>query len=296
MHRLSAVLVTLFLSLTIPAAHAQTAKKGGAEKLPAIAVLSIIPAQAEPGMTVTMSGTGFTDRTVAFLGSSQLPTRVINPKLLSVDIPDLAPGLYALFLKREDGSTSKPYNFLIQPLKPVVAGLTPETVYQCARGREREVTVLGKNFLPGSQVIFDGGAIGTRFISSDSISFTAPGVAGGLHQVQVKNPSEAVSGSAALYIEGKPEIFNITVGNDFVNFYELIISGRNFTSDSVLVVDGDKVGSGRPAVGDRDRVIYIGCEQLIYQRYPYDPTAKEHRLQVQNPGGEGSSVISLSAP
>lgn len=295
MYRLTSPLAILILFLSFSAATAQTARSA-AEKLPPIAVLSIIPAQAEPGMTVTMSGSGFTGKTVAFLGSSQLPTKVVSAKILSVDIPDLAPGLYALYLRREDGSTSKPYNFLLQPQKPIVAGLTPETVYQCARGREREVVVLGKNFLPGSQVIFDGGAIGTRFIGSDQLAFTAPGVVGGLHQVQVKNPSDALSGTVALYIESKPEIFSVTIGGDFVSYYELLVAGRNFTNDSMLVVNGDRVGTGRPAVGDRDRVVYMGCEQLVYQRHPYDPTPKDIRLQVQNPGGEASSIVSVNAP
>jgi len=292
MYRLSIALVTLVLFCAASALAEQSPRK-----LPAITVLSIIPAQAEPGMTVTMSGNGFTDRTVAYLGSTQVPTKVVGPKVIAVDIPDLAPGLYALYLRRgEDGATSKPYNFMLQPQKPVVTGLSPETVYHCARGREREVVVLGQNFLPGSQVVFDGGAIATRFISSDQVAFAAPGVAGGLHQVQVKNPSDALSGAAGLYIDSRPEIFNVTIGNDYVNYYELVVTGRNFSTDTILVVDGNRVGTGRPAVGDRDRAVYMGCEQLVYQRYPYDPTPKDIRLQVQNPGGETSSIVSVNAP
>lgn len=291
MHRLTAILLLLALLGAAPLSFAQTSRKA-----PGISVLSIIPSQGEPGMTVTLNGSGFTDRTAAFLGATQLPVRVVSDRILSIDIPDLSPGLYALYLKREDGSTSKPYNFLVQPQKPIVSSISPETVNICASGREREVVVAGRAFLPGSKVVFDGAAIGTRFISNEQLSFITPQLPGGLHQVQVKNPSDALSGTTALFIETKPEISNVVVGNDYVSAYELIVNGRNFTNDTILIVDGDRVGTGRPAVADRDRLIYISCTQLIYQRHPYDPTPKDIRLQVQNPSGEASSVMVISAP
>ena len=89
-----------------------------AEKAPAVNILSIIPAQGEPGITVTLYGTGFSPKTTVFLGNSEIPAKVIGPKQLSFDIPKLDPGLYALYVRREDGATSKPYNFSLLPLKP----------------------------------------------------------------------------------------------------------------------------------------------------------------------------------
>lgn len=268
-----------------------------ASKASPVTILSIIPAQGEPGVMVTVSGTGFTDRTAAFLGTNQVATAVDpSGRILSFELPDLAPGAYAFYLKREDGTTSRAFNFTLQPQKPVAAALSPDTIATCASGREREVVLTGSKFLPASRVLFDGAAIGTRFISPSALSFLVPQLPGGLHQVQVKNPSDAVSGTLALFIDSKPEIVNVSIGSENVNHYDLVITGRNFLQTSVLVADGNRIGTARPAVGDRDQLIFLGCNQLIYQRYPYDPTPKEIRLQVVNPGGEESGLFSISAP
>lgn len=282
------------------------------EKAPPVNVLSIIPAQGEPGITVTLYGTGFSQKTTVFLGNVELPARVVGPQQLSFDIPKLNPGLYALFLRREDGMTSRPYNFALLPQRPVALSLDPDTVYACAAGRDREVTVTGRNFQEGSQIIFDGAAIRSRFSAAESISFTAPQVAGGLHQVQVKNPGDAVSGVLGLVIDARPEIVGITQGEEYVNYYNLVIDGRNFQQNSALVVmeertidqtaaqlavDVKRITSGSGSTTERERLLFINCNRIIYQRYPYSTIPKNFRVQVVNPAGEGeSAVVSVSAP
>ena len=166
----------------------------------------------------------------------------------------------------------------------------------CASGREREVLLAGANFQNGARVLVDGAALGTRFISPTALSFVAPALSAGLHQVQVRNPTDAVSGVMALFIDAKPEIASVAIGREFVNSYELIVTGRNFQQTSVLVADGNRVGTGKQVVGERDQLLYLGCNQLVYLRHPYDPTPKEIRLQVVNQNGEESGIFTISAP
>lgn len=294
-HLITALMISLLLTLSAWA-QGEPIRKHAEANLSPLSVLSIIPAQGEPGMSVTLNGSGFTAATTAFLGTRELPATVVGGKILTVEIPDLPPGVYALYLRREDGATSKPYNFVLQPQKPVVSALAPDTVSTCAAGREREVVLTGANFQSGSRILFDGAAIGTRFISPSALSFLAPQIASGLHQVQVKNPSDALSSTLALFIDSKPEIQNVAIGSEYVSYYELIVTGRNFQQTSTLVVDGNRIGSGKPAVGERDQIIYQGCNQLVYQRHPYDPTPKGIRLQVVNQNGEESGIFSISAP
>ncbi|MRR07668.1 MAG: transcription factor, partial [Deltaproteobacteria bacterium] len=118
-------------------------------------ILSIIPAQGEPYITVTLSGTGFTAKTTAFLGTTEVPTTVVGPELLTFSIPQIPSGLYALFLKREDGATSRTYNFSIQAPKPFVESLSPDTISACSSAGERAISITGRNFQPSSQVLFD---------------------------------------------------------------------------------------------------------------------------------------------
>jgi len=278
------------------APQAAPARKPPEPRLPALSVLSIIPAQGEPGMTVTMNGTGFTDATRAFLGNRELPTAVVGSRLLTMELPDLSPGVYALYLRREDGSVSKAYNFMLQPQKPVASDLSPDTVSTCAAGREREVLVTGANFQPEARILLDGAAIATSFISPTTLSFLAPQLPSGLHQVQVKNPSDALSGTLALFLNSKPEILNVAIGNEAVSQYELVVTGTNFQQSSMLVADGVRVGTEHRVAGEREQLIYLGCNQLIYLRHPYDPTPKEIRLQVVNQNGEESSVFTINAP
>ncbi len=289
------LLVPLLLPL-ISAAQGPAPKKPAPVTSPPLSVLSIIPAQGEPGTTVTLNGTGFTTGTGVFLGSRQLPATLVGNRLLTVELPDLPPGVYALYLKREDGSTSRAFNFALQPQKPVALSLSPDTVTACSTGREREVVVTGSKFQSGARVFLDGAALTTRFISPTALSFTAPGVAAGLHQVQVKNPSDAGSGVLALFIDAKPEIASVSMGREFVSAYELVLTGRNFQQSSVLVADGKRVATGEQMATERERLIYLGCNQMVYERHPYDPTPKEIRLQVVNPNGEESGLFTISAP
>lgn len=289
-----------------------TAKNPPAAEKPAPAppvnILSIIPAQGEPNISVSLSGTGFTEKTIAFLGNSEVPTRVISPQTLTFDIPKLAPGLYALFLKREDGTTSRTYNFTILPPKPSVDALSPDTIAFCSSGAERKITISGHNFQPSSKVLFNGSIIASNYSSPETLTFTVPSAPGGLHQVQVKNQEETVTTPITLTIKATPEISSATRGESFVNYYKLVISGQNFQPGASIMVEersfqvglnmgaGKRLTAGGIVSGERESLVYVNCSTLVYQRYPSDPTEKDLRIQVINPNGEGSSVVQVTAP
>jgi hypothetical protein len=261
------------------------------------AILSIIPAQAEPGEKVTIFGSNFGAQISAFLGSVEIPARVIDAKQIEFIVPQLDAGLYALYLKRGDGVVGRAYNFSVLPQRPVLSALSPDRINSCAQGGERDVTAVGRNFVETSLLFFDNASIKSRVVSSAAIVFRAPQVAGGLHQIMVKNPPENASVALALEIETRPEVSQVTKGDENVNYYELVIDGKNFQQNSAIYVDGLRVGGiGGQDAAAREKAIYIDCGRLIYQRFPYSPVVKEFRLQVVNPGNEGSRVVNVSAP
>ncbi len=301
LRRLTLVLasIMLFVNPVVAAPPAQTPQnRAQAARQAPISILSIIPAQGEPGVGVTLYGSGFSEGTTVFLGNTQISAQVFGPKQLSFEIPGLESGLYALYLKRKDGSTSRIYNFTVLAQKPIVLSVQPDKISACDSAGAREVQVTGKNFQPGSMMMFDGAAIRSRVISPEAISFTVPDVQAGLHQVQVKNPGDTYSTVMALFIDAKPEILGISQGDEYVNSYNLIINGRNFLQNSSLVVDGNRLsGLGLyPVPAGKEKIIYINCNQIIYERYPYDSTPKNIRLQILNPNGESSSVVQITAP
>jgi len=294
---LSVLWTQIALGAPIRLSQQNTTQQRASRQAP-ISILSIIPANGEPGASVILYGSGFTEGTSAFLGNTEIPARVIGPKQLSFEIPRLKPGLYALYLRRKDGSTSSIYNFNVLPLKPILINIQPDKIDACNSGGYREVQLRGFNFQERSMVMFDGAAIQSRFISPEAISFVVPDVSAGLHQVQVKNPEETQSATRALFVDTKPEITGISQGDERVNSYDLIIYGRNFQQDSSLVVDGTRLSGARsyPPPAGTAKIIYVSCNQIIYERYPYDTTPKSIRLQVINPTGEGSSVVQIAAP
>jgi IPT/TIG domain len=262
------------------------------------AILSIIPSQAEPGGKVIMFGSGFGTQSSAYLGSVEIPTRVTDGRQVEFSIPQqLDPGLYALYLKRSDGAVSRPYNFTILPLSPVLNGLSPDVLSSCAQGAEREVTARGQNFLEKSQLVFDGAVLKSRYVSSDALIFRVPNVAGGLHQVVVRNSPENSTVAMGLMIETRPEIGQVMIGTQYVNYYELVIVGRNFQQNSSINVDGQKIGGyGGQDLGNRENLVYVDCNKLIYERHPYSQVDKDFRIVVNNPGGESSQVVNITAP
>ncbi len=279
---------------------------------PPLTILSIIPAQGEPSTSVTLSGSGFTDKTTAYLGNTEVPTQVVNQKLLTFDIPNLAPGLYALYLRRGDGTTSRTYNFSLLPPKPEIYAISPDTLYACSTDNNNNVLVNGKNFVERSQVLFDGAAIRGNYLSAGAISFTAPRVAAGLHQVQIRNSDNAISGAQGLLIDGRPEIDSVMPGEANVNSYNMVIEGRNFQQDSTLMVteeremgqtgiqppvfDVKRLRSGVVNATQREKVTFINCGRIVYQRFPYSTTLKNIKVQVVNPDGQESTEIQVSAP
>lgn len=283
-----------FAALTDPAYGQQLKAREDRPAPPAI--LSIIPSQAEPGMNVTLYGSGFTDTTRAFMGNTEAATRVDGPKQLSFEIPDMAPGLYGLYLRRDDGAISKVYRFSVTPRTPSVTSVSPDRIYACTDTGGREVHISGENFQRGSQVLFDGAVIKSRVASSESITIDVPRVAGGLHTLQVKNPGGTNSSSIALFIDSKPEISSITQGENFVNYYNLIIDGRNFQNNSTIVVEGRSMTPSAVNWADRENVIYVDCNRIIYRRHPYSSDVKDFTVQVINSNGEMSSVVQVSAP
>ena len=94
-------------------------------------ILSIIPAQGEPGSKVTIFGGGFGELASVILGSVEIAAGVTGGKQLEFVIPKLDSGLYALYIKRGDGTTGRVYNFTVQPLRPVLSSLAQQHQHLC---------------------------------------------------------------------------------------------------------------------------------------------------------------------
>jgi hypothetical protein len=283
------LLVELF-PITRCAAADQAAAPGRA------AVLSIVPASGEPGADVMLYGSGFSDGVHVWLGTVATKTRVSHPHELAFQVPDLAPGTYAMFLKRSGAVVSRVYNFSVLAKTPLLESLDPDRLTVCGDDHRRELQVNGKNFVEQTQVLLDGAVIRSRFQSSESLVAKLPPINGGMHSIQLKNPGGTLSSPLALFMDSRPQVTAVSQGEQFVNYYQLIIEGRNFLRGSQVVVDGRPLSAAAVNPFDREKVLYDSCSRLIYQRHPYDSNAKNFTVQVLNPNGEESEVVQVVAP
>ena len=293
-------LLTVLMVLAIGgmASAAEQAKAAKAVTPSAPTVLSIVPAQGEPGTRVSIFGSGFGSSASVFLGTQEIAATVGEGGRLTFDLPALDAGLYALYVKRGDGAVGRVYNFTVLPLRPQLASLAPDRINGCSQGGQREVTARGRNFTEQSMLLLDGAIIPSRTVSPEEIVFSLPQVPGGQHQVVVKNgQSDEGTLPRALTVETRPEISQVSIGSEYVNYYELHIYGINFHQNSSIYVDGQRIGGrGGEITGERDRLTYVDCTKLIYQRYPYSSVKKEFKISVMNPGGENSQSVTVSAP
>ena len=262
----------------------------------ALEIASLSPGSAAPGEVVTLSGGPFPPGTEVLVGETALAPTVIENGQLTFIVPQFPEGEYRVAVQA-GGQTSPPgFVLRITPQRPWISALDPPLLDECGAETERQVVLEGGGFLPGVQILLDGAAIPHQVVAENRLAFLVPPLRGGIYEVQVVNPGDSPSVPQALIIDSLPEIFDVRRGADRVTTYELIIDGRNFLFDSILVVNGIPLPLGAAQVPGTESVEYIDCGQLVYHRMPVTTQERPLSLQVVNPGGRQSPVFQITAP
>ena len=266
----------------------------------ALEITAVFPSTAAPGTSVTLTGGPFAAGDMVLIGDRRLAATTIAPTRLTFTVPALTSGLYALAVERAGARSAHNLQLRVAQPSPRITLVSPATLDSCTFARERQVTVSGSDFHPGTQLLLDNTALAVDKLAESEIVFTLPAVAPGLHQVQVVNADNQRSLPHGLFLSSTPEITAVQSGADNLVDYELILSGRNFLVNSLLTVNGVAVGK---AVGNtsadgsvRETMRYVDCTTLIYIRRPFLREPHELSLQIVNPGGEQSNVYQLTTP
>ncbi len=255
----------------------------------------IYPAIANPGSTVTIIGGPFEKQVQIVFGDRTLRPVRIEEKQLTFMVPQLPEGDYLLFLQAGEQNSERSFFFRVAHPAPSITNLAPSKIEACSTGELRQVVLQGRDLHPGVQVLLDGVAVSASH-SGNTLSFTLPELQPGMHQVQLINPDDKRSLPVSLLVDNLPEIHGVSQGEEYVNFYELLISGKNFSYNSTLVVNGRPITSFYPGSLQVDSIVYRDCNTLIYKRYPPSSQPTQITLQVINPDGKQSTVYYLSAP
>ncbi len=262
----------------------------------ALEIRSVAPAPAAAGAVVTVTGGPFTPATEVLVGEQVVTPETAAADQLTFIVPQLPAGDYQLVLRQDGQLSANPFILRIIPPVPWIGALDPAFLDECTTESQREVIIEGGGFQAGTRVLLNGAAVPHRFLNETTLAISIPQLPGGVHEVQILNPGDLRSLPQALVIDSLPEFFDIRQGADRVTTYELIIEGRNFLFDSVLVVDGRPLRPGPPPTQWVEQVEYVDCNTLIYHRAPVTTQLRQVSLQVVNPGGRQSPVIWVTIP
>ncbi len=282
----------------------------------AVEIASVYPDVAFAGSPVTIIGGPFGDAVVVDLAGRQIPARRVSSRQLVFLVPELSVGEYALFLRDGKTVSRQTFSLRIELPPPVISSLSPQSLDECALPENRQVVIRGENIQNHAQLLFAGAVVPFEREDGASLSFVPPASSAGSYGVQIVNPDGKRSLPHNLKINNQPEIESVSAGNDFVNYYQVVISGKNFSPSSILLIKEYPGGfadlpprqrfipnqgnaESRGAGGNRGfsgNVVFQDCNTLIYNRYPAVNQDMRIVFQVSNPDGSQSAPYEASLP
>ncbi|MEZ4600811.1 MAG: IPT/TIG domain-containing protein [Syntrophotaleaceae bacterium] len=271
----------------------------------------IAPSVARPGSRVIVTGGPFTKDVRIMFGDRLVAPASLAERQLTFVVPDLPAGQYLLQLQTGEETSERSMFFRVVLPPPAILSLEPQTIDTCDMGAGRQVVVRGEGLQAGTLLLLDGAVLAAQRSAEDALTFAVPRMDSGLHQIQLVNPDEQKSLPVVLVINNTPEIENASMGEESVTSYELMITGKNFTYRSILLVNGQQIPSFNPTTPDigefeytpynlnqpgLDSVYYVDCRTMIYVRHPTTSQTKTLTLQIINPDGSESGVFSYTGP
>ncbi len=270
--------------------------------VPALTSLNPVNATAGAnGLALTINGSGFVAASIVRLNGNgeTRPATLVNANQLTVqltanDIASAGTLTLAVFNPAPGGGTSNSVTLNIINAVPVLTSLTPNIVAEDATGVTLAVT--GTGFIRGSQIVINGNARTTTYISATQLTtaLTANDLATvGTLQVQVSNPAPGGGLSNALPLEVRkrnplPRIatLNPTTAVAGGAGFTLIVTGTGFVQGSVVRWNG------------QDRPTDFGSETLVVAQIPASDIAAGGTAQVAvfnpAPGGGSSGGVAFT--
>ena len=282
-----------------------------------IEIGSVYPQVVSAGTPVTVIGGPFSEATSVDLGGNRIDVRLSGTRQLVFIAPSLPVGEYALFVRDGDQVSTQTLRLRIELPPPAILALEPDTLDECSDLASGQVGLRVENIQEGAQLLLDGAVVPYQHGSDQALSFVPPPLRAGSYGLQLVNPDGKKSLPHTLWVSSRPEIESVSEGEDFVNYYQIIIRGKNFFQQSVLVLNeysgsfsdlpprqqvipaqgGSVVHGGSIQIRRQaDSVSYRDCHTLIYDRYP--PTGQPQRLvfRVSNPNGQQTQTYEISLP
>lgn len=262
----------------------------------ALQITSLQPAATLAGETVTLGGHGWPEAFQLLLGETPVEHERVSATELRFRVPDLAPGDYVISVVAGTTRSTSRFTLKLVAPAPLIDLIDPDQVTLCQRDADDRIQIRGRHFGSGSRVLLNDSTLPINERGSEALGVRLPSLASGIHRIEVINPDGQKSLAATLEVIAEPRLDQLLIGSDQVVSYPIRILGTNFTPQSRLLVNGVPVSNRAPPLeeGD-DRVSYLDCTTLLYQRYPLTGQPRELSFQVLNPDGRVSNTLSISA-
>jgi len=263
--------------------------------LGAVEITSLQPEAAQPGAAVILTVSSAPEQLDLRIGSLPVASSQLAPGIFQFEVPDLPAGDYAVEAgTAEPGQSSPPVRFRILAAPPVIGSIAPATFSFCRGGGPEELEVIGSGFADTAVVLLNGSRIPVTSRSPGRLSLRLPPLPAGLHKIQVSNPDGQSSVPVTLSVVRQPVIHQIESSGNAITSYQLTITGENFSPQSQLLLNGAPLPLRRSDIQTGDRVSYLDCTTLVYQRHPLAAQPQDLEFRVVNPDGQVSNSYTLS--
>jgi len=229
---------------------------------PAVQLSTVAPTNAlvnSAATTVTLTGSGFVSTSTALFNGTPVNTTFVDGRTLTAVLPAsalTAVGDIPIAVKNPPpgGGVSMPLTFRVQYAAPSITTVSPTTIVTGAGATN--VTINGAGFYGVSQVLFNGAATATTYVSATQLTATlsaaqvasagpitvnvatsAPG--GGtsnMATINVQNPAPVITTLAPTsLVMGSPDTVLTVNGTGFVSTSLVQINATNYPTTFVSV-------------------------------------------------------------
>ena len=257
--------------------------------IPTPEITSLSPNKAGRGARFVMkvNGKNFVQGAKVFFSGTVLVSRFKSDTLIEadVDLSGQSNGTYPILVRNPGGVDSKSMNFEVTdpPPPPTIKIINPD------KGKENskiDFTVYGTLFDSSAKIMFNGKAIGTKFVSSSELKadpkLDLTGVKAGLQKIQVQNLGGSLSNAVSFTVIDQfppPQITSVRPSTGYPDTKpKVVISGQNFDAKFKLFFNGKQVAGA--TLNATTKAI-----EATFDLTGLKPGA--YKFYVENPGGAG---------
>lgn len=278
-------------------------------------VTGLSPATAvagSPAFSITVTGTNFVSGTSISWGGTSLSTTFVSSTSLQATVSDsllASPATVTVGVVNPDSSTSNKLQFVVAtPVvqSPTLISINPNSVVAGSAGFT--LMAIGTNFVSGSQLMWNGSAVTSTFVSATEVDASIPPslvATFGTANVGLTNPGGLASNTLPLTITSAvPQpatLASITPNNAVAGGagFTLVASGTNFTDGTEVLWNDVAVATTLVSSTELDAKIpasliaAVGSATVSVQT-PDGLTTDELPFSITPPANQAPILVSVS--